>query len=55
MHHVFHTCADMVVVGSEENLGLVLQPPVGIGMDNGSKIPEKISPDVFYPGINAFM
>jgi hypothetical protein len=41
----------MIVVWSEENLGLVLEPPVGIRMDYGGQIPEKASPDIFYPGI----
>ena len=51
MHNMLHPGADMVVVGSEENLGLMLKPPVWIRMDYGSKIPEKASPDIFYPGI----
>ena len=51
MHHMLHPSADMVVVRSKEDLGLVLQPPVGIGVDDGCDIPEKRSPDVFYPGI----
>jgi hypothetical protein len=51
---MLHPGADMVVVGSEENLGLVLEPPVWIGMDYGGQIPEKASPDIFYPGIHTF-
>jgi hypothetical protein len=48
---MLHPGADMVIVGGEENLGLMLKPPVWIGMDYGCKIPEKASPDIFYPGI----
>ena len=54
MHHMFHSGADMVVMGSKEDLGLVLKPSVRIGMDYGGKIAEKASPDVFYPGIHTF-
>ena len=45
----------MIVVGSKEDLGLVLKPPVRIGMDYGGKIAEKASPDVFYPGIHTLL
>ena len=55
MHHMFHSGADMIVVGSKEDLGLVLKPPVRIGMDYGGKIAEKASPDVFYPGIHTLL
>ena len=52
---MLHAGAYMIVVGGKEYLCLVLKPPVGIGMDDGGQVAEKISPDIFCPGINTFM
>jgi hypothetical protein len=55
MHNMLHTGADMVVMRSKEDLGLMLKPPVWIGMDNSGKVTEKIAPDIFLSGIHSFL
>jgi hypothetical protein len=55
MHDMLHAGAYMVIVGSKEDLGLMLKPPVWIGMDYSGKVPEEISPDIFFPGIHTLL
>ncbi len=46
VEYVLDAGADVVVLGKEKNLGLVLQPPEGSGVDDSGLVPEIVAPDV---------
>jgi hypothetical protein len=50
---VLYAGTDVIVLGSEEDLGLVPEPAKGIGMNNRRGIPEVVSPKILLPGFLA--